>query len=138
MNYRLGWSSLCWVAAEGLRQGYRNKEYPLNPLSTARLLEMWSTTTGWYRPEVNQAQMNLLDSHDVPRALHSLSGDIKALKLALLLLFLHPGAPCLYYGTERGLAGGPDAELLGGPRTGMPRSIPLGEAMGHRSECVHR
>ena len=52
--------------------------------------------------------MNLLDSHDVPRALHSLQGDVEALKLALVLLFLQPGAPCVYYGTEAALAGGPE------------------------------
>ena len=108
MNYRLGWSSLGWVAGDRLRQGYRNKEYPLNPLSSEALLEIWSTTTGWYRPAVNRAQMNLLDSHDVPRALHSLNGDVEALELALLLLFLQPGAPCVYYGTEFGLCGGPE------------------------------
>ena len=124
MNYRLGWSSLCWAAESGLRQTYRNKEYPLNPLSTTRLLEVWSTTTDWYRPEVNRAQMNLLDSHDVPRALHSLSGDIKALKLALLLLFLHPGAPCLYYGTERGLAGGPSGDHATGPGPACREAFP--------------
>ena len=115
MNYRLGWSSLCWAAGDQLRQTYRNPEYPLNPLSTEALIEIWQTTLGWYRPAVNRAQMNLLDSHDVPRALHSLLGDVKALKLALLLLFLQPGAPCVYYGTEAGLAGGPEGDRASGP-----------------------
>ena len=124
MNYRLGWSSLCWAAGEGLRQGYRNPEYPLNPLDSDGLLEIWNTTAGWYRPAVNRAQMNLLDSHDVPRALHSLNGDVGALKLALLLLFLQPGAPCIYYGTEAALAGGPDAELSGGPEPACREAFP--------------
>lgn len=115
MNYRLGWSSLCWVAGDQLRQTYRNSEYPLEPLSTEDLLDLWTTTLGWYRPAVNRAQMNLLDSHDVPRALHSLNGDVRALKLALLLLFLQPGAPSVYYGTEAGLAGGPDGSIATGP-----------------------
>ena len=60
MNYRLGWSSLCWAAGDQLRQTYRNPEYPLNPLSTEALIEIWQTTLGWYRPVVNRAQMNLL------------------------------------------------------------------------------
>ena len=124
MNYRLGWSSLCWAAGEELRQGYRNPEYPLNPLDSDGLLEIWNTTAGWYRPAVNRAQMNLLDSHDVPRALHSLNGDVGALKLALLLLFLQPGAPCIYYGTEAALAGGPDAELSGGPEPACREAFP--------------
>ena len=108
MNYRLGWSSLCWAAAGEIEAGYSNPDYPLQPLAGEDLIAIWETTSGWYRPEVNLAQMNLLDSHDVPRALHSLKGDVDALKLALLLLFLQPGAPCIYYGTEAGLSGGPE------------------------------
>ena len=106
MNYRLGWSSLCWVAGSRLRRSYRNPMYPLRPLKTEALLEIWSETQGWYAAEVNRCQLNLLDSHDVPRALHSLKGDVAALSLALLMLMLQPGAPCLYYGTEVGLEGG--------------------------------
>ena len=72
--------------------------------------------------------MNLLDSHDVPRALHSLSNDLAALQLALLLLFLHPGAPCIYYGTEAALAGGPELGPSGGPgpscREAYPWDVP--------------
>ena len=88
------------------------------------MLNIWSTTTGWYRPEVNRAQMNLLDSHDVPRALHSLNGDVNALRLALLLLFLQQGAPCIYYGTEAGLAGGPSAEQSSGPEPACREAFP--------------
>ena len=125
MNYRLGWSTLCWVAGDQLRQDYRNPEYPLAPLSTEELIGIWDTTAGWYRPEVTQAQMNLLDSHDVPRALHSLQGDLDALKLALVLLFLQPGAPCVYYGTEAALAGGPEP----GCREGFPWDQPRNKAL---------
>ena len=127
MNYRLGWSSLCWAAGERLRQGYRNREYPLNPLDSKALISIWNTTAGWYRPEVNKAQMNLLDSHDVPRALHTLNGDVEALKLALLMLFLQPGAPCVYYGTETGLAGGPTSEQSSGPEPGCREAYPWGQ-----------
>ena len=125
MNYRLGWSTLCWVAGDHLRRDYRNPEYPLDALSTEQLIGIWDTTAGWYRPEVTRAQMNLLDSHDVPRALHSLQGDVEALKLALVLLFLQPGAPCVYYGTEAALAGGPEP----GCREGFPWNRPRCEAL---------
>ena len=76
--------------------------------------------------------MNLLDSHDVPRALHTLSGDAAALKLALLMLFLHPGAPCIYYGSEAGLAGGPDGDHATGPSPGCREAFPW-----HRSWDVN-
>ena len=63
-------------------------------------------TLSWYRPEVNQAQLNLLDSHDVSRALHIPQGDVEPSKLAVVLLFVLPGVSCLYYDTEIGLVGG--------------------------------
>jgi neopullulanase len=71
---------------------------------------------------VNLAQLNLLDSHDVPRALHMLQGDVKALQLALVLLFCLPGTPCLYYGTEVGLHGGEEP----GCREAFPWDGPTG------------
>jgi neopullulanase len=112
------------VAGDQLRQSYRNPEYPLNPLTTQELIDIWTTTASWYRAEVNRAQMNLLDSHDVPRALHTLKGDVAALKLSLLLLFLQPGAPCIYYGTEAGLAGGPDDDVSSGPEPACREAFP--------------
>jgi len=116
MNYRIGWSSLCWLAGNRLRRSKRNPAYPLQPLGGEGFVDVLGTTLGWYRPEVNRSQLNLLDSHDVPRALHSLKDDVGALKLALLLLFLQPGAPCIYYGTEVGLHGGHEP----GCREGFP------------------
>ena len=124
MNYRLGWSTLGWAGGDGLRQGYQNPDYPLQPRSTEELLSIWRATSAGYRPEVNRAQLNLLDSHDVPRALHSLNSDLKALKLALLLLFLQAGAPCIYYGTEAGLAGGPSSERSSGPEPACREAFP--------------
>ncbi len=55
-------------------------------------------------------QLNLIDSHDTPRFITTAGGDISALKLAYLFLFTYVGAPCIYYGDEIGLTGGPDPE----------------------------
>ncbi len=106
MNYRIGWSSLSWCADCQLKTSYSNPSYPIDDLDGEKYIEILKTTLGWYPPEVNRAQLNLLDSHDVPRSLDTLKGDSSALKLALTLLFLQPGAPCIYYGTEIGLSGG--------------------------------
>ncbi len=106
MNYRVGWSIISWVAKDNLDDTYQNPNYPLKKLESKDLINILSTTFNWYRKESNLSQLNLLDSHDVPRALHTLQEDIKALKIALLLLFLQSGAPCIYYGTETGLSGG--------------------------------
>ena len=52
--------------------------------------------------------MNLLDSHDMPRFLSLVQGDLRRLKLAYSFLFTYPGAPTVYYGDEIGLEGGKD------------------------------
>ncbi len=105
MNYRLGWSTLSWAAKNFLNRSYQNPLYPIDILDTKSLISIWETTLSWYTSEVNCSLMNLLDSHDLPRALNTLKGDISALKISLLILFLHQGAPCIYYGTETGLDG---------------------------------
>ncbi|WP_320677377.1 glycoside hydrolase family 13 protein [Prochlorococcus sp. MIT 1300] len=106
MNYRIGWSSLSWASPKPLRKIYKNPDYPLKNIDSLSFIRVIKTTVDWYQEEVNCGQLNLLDSHDVPRALDTLCGDINALKLALFLLFLQQGAPCIYYGTEIGLCGG--------------------------------
>ena len=76
-----------------------------------------------YPEPAQHALMNLLSSHDVPRALHVL-GDAspggaavapaavalarQRLRLALLLQVAYPGAPAVYYGDEVGVTGGDD------------------------------
>ena len=99
-----------------LQEGHSRKSIPYGCISGDCYREVLLETLSWYRPEVNQAQLNLLNSHDVPRALHMLQGDVEALKLALVLQFCLPGVPCVYYGTEAGLSGGAEP----GCREAMP------------------
>ena len=63
-----------------------------------------------YDPAIVSAQLNLLGSHDAPRALTVLGGDGAALRLAFLLQMALPGAPCIYYGDEIGMAGHHDPD----------------------------
>ncbi|HPX65530.1 MAG TPA: glycoside hydrolase family 13 protein, partial [Anaerolineaceae bacterium] len=63
-----------------------------------------------YPYEFALAQMNLLDSHDMPRFLSLVSGNVKRLALAYLFILTYPGAPSIYYGDEIGLTGGKDPE----------------------------
>lgn len=58
-----------------------------------------------YKKNIQQAQMNLLDSHDVPRFLSLAGGDIRKLKLAVLFMMTHVGIPTIYYGDEKGMDG---------------------------------
>lgn len=59
---------------------------------------------------VNSQMLNLLDSHDTHR-FYTLSGKNKdKLAIGLAILYMHTGAPCLYYGTEIPLEGGYDPD----------------------------
>jgi glycosidase len=72
--------------------------------------------TNLYSPEITRSQLNLFDSHDMPRFLTCVSNDIPSLQLALLFMFTYPGAPCLYYGDEVGMTGAHDPDC----RRGFP------------------
>jgi neopullulanase len=65
---------------------------------------------GLYDPAVTFAQLNLLGSHDTPRFRTMAGGDPASYHLAVLLQATLPGAPCVYYGDEVGLEGGPDPD----------------------------
>jgi len=56
------------------------------------------------------AQLNLMDSHDMPRFLSMVSGKKEAFRLASLFQMTYPGAPCIYYGDEIGMMGGRDPD----------------------------
>ncbi|GMO69343.1 MAG: hypothetical protein Ta2A_17470 [Treponemataceae bacterium] len=58
----------------------------------------------------NRIAFNLLDSHDTDRALTRAGGDTRLLRNAFTMLFLLPGSPCIYYGTEVGMEGGGDPD----------------------------
>ncbi|ETY73482.1 alpha-amylase [Lactiplantibacillus fabifermentans T30PCM01] len=63
-----------------------------------------------YRQPNQQAMFNALDTHDTARMLTIFHDDTTKVRAALTLLMLLPGSPCIYYGTEVGLAGGPDPD----------------------------
>lgn len=56
------------------------------------------------------SMMNLISSHDSPRALRLLNDDKSKLKLLVLLQMTLPGAPSVYYGDEVGMTGGGDPD----------------------------
>ena len=63
-----------------------------------------------YSDPHNRIAFNLLDSHDTERSLTRARGDKQALRNAFTMLFLLPGSPCVYYGTETGMTGGHDPQ----------------------------
>ena len=72
--------------------------------------------TNLYSPEITRSQLNLFDSHDMPRFLTCVREDVASLQLAMLFMFTYPGAPCIYYGDEVGLTGKHDPDC----RKGFP------------------
>ncbi len=122
MNYPFTRAAFGFTAARTLahseirRCGYQRIS-PLDAPAFARELEVLLTQ---HRQEVTDVQLNLLGSHDTPRALTVVGEDETALRLSLFLLLTFPGAPCLYYGDELGLAGRHDPEC----RQAMPWDSP--------------
>ena len=66
-----------------------------------------------YGPAASQVQLNMIGSHDTPRALTMLCNDRQALQLSFFLQLMMPGAPNIYYGDEIGLSGGHDPHSRG-------------------------
>ncbi len=87
--------------------GYQGMVNPINATEFANRID---GILAMYDPDVTRVQLNLLDSHDTPRFLTCAGGDLNSLQLALMFLFSYPGAPCIFYGDEIGLAGRHDPE----------------------------
>jgi neopullulanase len=108
MNYLFTAAVLSFFGAKTLRPGYRRGDLCLEPLDAPAFAQRIDAMHGLYDWAVNQVQLNLLDSHDMARALWILDKDKSALKLCVLFQMTMPGAPCIYYGDEIGLASGDD------------------------------
>jgi cyclomaltodextrinase / maltogenic alpha-amylase / neopullulanase len=110
MNYGISRAALGLFGRETFDREYRPGGYRLVPLGARAFAHEVERLMGMYPWEVVQAQFNLLDSHDTARFIHQAKGDWQTLKQSLLFLMTIPGAPCLYYGTEVGMTGGPDPD----------------------------
>jgi cyclomaltodextrinase / maltogenic alpha-amylase / neopullulanase len=114
MNYPLGVAILGFAGGDHLaldviagHDSYRRMLHPLDGAAFGRRLEALMTV---YDPAVTAVELNLIGSHDAPRALTVLGGDRTSLRLAMVLQFTLPGAPCIYYGDEIGMEGDHDPD----------------------------
>ncbi len=113
MNYLVSAALMGWLIGEKMPEyAYRigGLHKVMRPFNAAEFGDRIDYLLNLYDPEINYAQLNLLDSHDTPRFLTTAGGDESALRLAYLFIFTYIGAPCVYYGDEIGLDGGPDPE----------------------------
>lgn len=110
MNYVFSRAAWGFCGGTSLEVAYRPGGFILRPLNGLKFAVAMDRLLSRYPWEVTLAQLNLLDSHDTPRLLNLFRGDRRRVRLAVLLLMTFPGAPCIYYGDEIGLEGGPDPD----------------------------
>ncbi len=111
MNYQLTHACLAFFGGPKINRGILQQMMGLNvpvPIDARQFAVRVEQLLQIYPLELAQAQLNLLDSHDMPRFLSLVGNDLQRLYLAYLFVFTYPGAPCIYYGDEIGLTGGED------------------------------
>lgn len=94
-------------AAEAARCGYGQLR-PSNGQKFAAALNIIHNEL--YQPEIVQAQMTMLGSHDTPRLLTLVDDDVSLVRLLFLCQMTVAGAPTIYYGDEIGLPGRHDPD----------------------------
>ncbi len=82
--------------------------YVVYGASAQSFLKETSDYLNTYPPQLWNSLWNLIDSHDTPRALTILNGNVEKMKLLVGLQMTFIGAPMIYYGDEVGLTGGKD------------------------------
>ncbi len=108
MNYLITSPLISFFGGKTLHPEYRHENLNLHPIDAPTFAEDIEAMYDLYDWEINFAQMNMLDSHDMARALWIMEEDTAALKLCVTAMMTLPGAPCVYYGDEIGLSAAGD------------------------------
>lgn len=125
-----------WVAGSDIFDGVTNytlRDLLLDYAHTKFLdAEDFAFETGQLAARLGAAQsgmLNLLGSHDTPRILSLLRGDLDLLRIVCTYLFTSPGAPLIYYGDEVGMLGENDPDcrrtMVWGAARWNPRVVEL-------------
>ncbi len=113
MNYFFGKACVSFFARNSLSSDFKHPDYTLESIDARGFANQIDHFLSLYDWQVNLAQLNMLDSHDTPRALNLMGEDKASLKLSVLMQMTMPGAPCVYYGSEIGMTGGGDPDCRG-------------------------
>lgn len=119
MNYPMTTATIAYGIGNRINEAaiVDNNDYFVTPgLNAGEFADRIDWLMDLYGPDERTAMLNLLDSHDTGRLMSMAGGDAELVTLCLAVLFTMPGAPCIYYGTEVGLEGGPDPDC----RRGFP------------------
>jgi len=106
MNYQFTQACLGFFAGNNINRELEDEMMGLpstKVLDAPAFIKRIEELLNLYPKESVYAQLNLLDSHDIPRFLSLSSGDQSSLKLATVFQMTYPGAPCVYYGDEIGI-----------------------------------
>ncbi|MBO6327438.1 alpha-glycosidase [Enterococcus gallinarum] len=79
-------------------------------ISAEKMMFSLNEQMSMHRKQTNSSMMNMLDSHDTPRILTVCEGNQELMQKMLVFMFLQSGSPCIYYGTEIAMEGGPDPD----------------------------
>ena len=96
------------------------------------LLEMMSLKEN-YPEHFSKNLLNNIGTHDTKRILAEVNESIDEAKLALTMMFMLPGVPCVYYGDEVGLTGETDPDN----RRYFPWEEMNEELKAHSQELIH-
>ncbi len=109
MNYQFTQACLGYFAGPRIDRAIEKNMMGLSStklLTTAGFAQRVEDLLKMYPDEIALAQLNILDSHDMPRFTSLAGGDPSAYQLSILFQMTYPGAPCIYYGDEIGMVGG--------------------------------
>ena len=117
MNYPLASAILSYVPGRHLDRRvvaqHAEIERQTSPIDGPAFLERVERVISAYQPAFARSLLSLIDSHDTPRFISWCGGDRQSLRMAWLVLLTMPGAPCIYYGDEVGMAGEMDPGCRG-------------------------
>jgi neopullulanase len=125
MNYVWNRAVLGFTLGRKPPKKLRQDEHKIKPLNASQFAAEIERLLALHPPAITYTQLNLLGSHDTARLFSIARGETARVKLAMLLQMTYPGAPCIYYGDEIGLAGGRDPDCRAG--------FPWDEGGGDRS-----
>lgn len=85
-------------------------EYVRQDINAKEAVNQFKNYLENFPPHVLYNNLNNIGTHDTMRLMTELENDAEGVKLAVFMLLMMPGVPCIYYGDEIGLAGEQDPD----------------------------